>query len=294
MTRLVRKATLPALLRSFAAGVVLLLAAAAGGCASGRPATRVTVLTYNIYHGEDANGRSNLDAVAAIINTLRPDLVALQEVDNKTTRVKGLDLTAELSRRTGMAGHFAKAMDYAGGGYGEAVLSRLPVLGVTNHALPHTAGAEPRAALEVEVQLADGRRVLFVGTHLDHQRDPANRNAQAARIRELYADSKLPVILAGDLNAVPESDVISLLASEWLWTAQSNPAPTYPAVEPDCLIDYIMVKPAGQWRVVGTRVIEEKVASDHRPVLAVLELLPEKQVSGGRGRSRLSQKANRK
>jgi endonuclease/exonuclease/phosphatase family metal-dependent hydrolase len=185
-------------------------------------------------------------------------------------------------------------MDYAGGGYGEAVLSRLPVLGVTNHALPHTAGAEPRAALEVEVQLADGRRVLFVGTHLDHQRDPANRNAQAARIRELYADSKLPVILAGDLNAVPESDVISLLASEWLWTAQSNPAPTYPAVEPDCLIDYIMVKPAGQWRVVGTRVIEEKVASDHRPVLAVLELLPEKQVSGGRGRSRLSQKANRK
>jgi endonuclease/exonuclease/phosphatase family metal-dependent hydrolase len=79
------------------------------GAKLGSP-TRVAVLTYNIYHGEDANGDSNLDAVAKIINLLEPDLVALQEVDKKTTRVKGLDLTAELSKRTGMKGvrRFAK------------------------------------------------------------------------------------------------------------------------------------------------------------------------------------------
>ena len=102
--------------------VVLVFSLSPGLCAAAESPVRVTVLTYNIYHGADANGGSNLDAVAKIINTLRPDLVALQEVDNKTTRAKGLDLTAELSRRTGMAGVFGKAMDFAGGGYGEAVL----------------------------------------------------------------------------------------------------------------------------------------------------------------------------
>jgi hypothetical protein len=75
------------------------------GAKLGSP-TRVAVMTYNIYHGEDANGGSNLDAVAKIINSLKPDLVALQEVDKKTTRAKGLDLTAELSKRTGMKGVF--------------------------------------------------------------------------------------------------------------------------------------------------------------------------------------------
>ena len=108
--------------------ITLLFLLGAGLCAAAEAPVRVTVLTYNIYHGEDANGGSTLDAVAKVINSLKPDLVALQEVDNKTTRAKGLDLTAELSQRTGMQGVFGKAMDFAGGGYGEAVLSRLPIL----------------------------------------------------------------------------------------------------------------------------------------------------------------------
>ncbi|MHA2218777.1 MAG: endonuclease/exonuclease/phosphatase family protein, partial [Candidatus Hodarchaeales archaeon] len=76
--------------------VILVFSVCGGGCGGAKigPPTRVSVLTYNIYHGEDANGGSNLDAVAEIINLLEPDLVALQEVDQKTTRAKGLDLTA--------------------------------------------------------------------------------------------------------------------------------------------------------------------------------------------------------
>ncbi len=99
--------------------IILVVSVCAGGCADAKlgPPTRIAVMTYNIYHGEDANGGSNLDAVAKIINSLKPDLVAFQEVDKKTTRAKELDLTAELSKRTGMKGVFGKAMDYAGGGY---------------------------------------------------------------------------------------------------------------------------------------------------------------------------------
>lgn len=256
------------------AQILLILMGFLCGCAATPPSMRITVLTYNIHHSEDANGQSNLDAVASIINTFRPDLVALQEVDSKTTRVQGLDLAAELSQRTGMAGRFGKAMDYAGGEYGNAVLSRLPILAATTHPLPATAGVEPRAALETEIRLPDGRSLRFVSTHLDHQSNPENRKAQAARLRDLFADSPLPIILAGDLNDTPDSETLALLVGEWSDTGRTNPLPTCPADNPKRKIDYILFKPSDCWRIVETRVVDEKVASDHRPVLAVLELLP--------------------
>jgi len=239
--------------------IILLIGVCAGGCTDVKiesPA-RVAVLTYNIYHGEDANGGSNLDAIARIIKSLEPDLVALQEVDNKTARAKGLDLTAELSRRTGMHGVFGKAMDYDGGGYGEAVLSRYPVIETKNNPLPHSAKAEPRAALEIHIELPGGMKMAFAGTHLDHQRD-----------------YDLPIVLAGDLNAAPGSDPINLLSRQWSYAAQDNPQPTFPSVKPVRKIDYIMYKPKSRWKVVEVRVIDEKVASDHCPVFVVLELLP--------------------
>jgi endonuclease/exonuclease/phosphatase family metal-dependent hydrolase len=248
-----------------------------GGCAGSKHESpvRIAVLTYNIYHGEDANGGSNLDAVAGIINSLQPDLVALQEVDNKTGRAKGLDLTSELSRRTGMQGVFGKAMDYDGGGYGEAVLSRHPIIETKNNPLPHTPKAEPRAALEIHIELAGGVKMAFVGTHLDHQRDQSNRMMQASRIIELYENYDFPIVLAGDLNATPGSDPINLLLGQWSDAARDNPQPTFPSTKPSRRIDYIMYKPKGRWKVVEVRVIDEKVASDHCPVLAVLELLPD-------------------
>jgi endonuclease/exonuclease/phosphatase family metal-dependent hydrolase len=229
-------------------------------------------LTYNIYHGEDANGNSNLDAVAGIINSLGPDLVALQEVDNKTTRSKGLDLTAELSKRTGMKGVFGKAMDYAGGGYGEAVLTRHPIVYTKNNLLPHIADTEPRAALEVHIELPSGERIVFVGTHLDHLRDQKNRMEQSGRIKDLFEDCDRPIILAGDFNAVPGSDPINLLSGEWAFAFQLDPKPTFPSVSPNRKIDYIMYKPKERWEVIEKRVIDEKITSDHCPVFTVLEL----------------------
>ncbi|MHC4112347.1 MAG: endonuclease/exonuclease/phosphatase family protein, partial [Planctomycetota bacterium] len=229
--------------------VILVFSVCGGGCSGAKigPPTRVSVLTYNIYHGEDANGGSNLDAVARIINSLKPDLVALQEVDQNTTRAKGLDLTAELSKRTGMNGFFGKAMDYAGGGYGEAVLSGYPVLETKNNPLGHSAKAEPRTALEVQIELPTGVKIAFVGTHLDHQRDPSNRMMQAKRIIELYENYELPIILAGDLNAVVGSDPIKLLGRVWGYAAEGDPQPTFPSVRPRRKIDYIMYKPKDRW-----------------------------------------------
>jgi len=234
----------------------------------------VRVLSYNIHHGEGVDGVFDLERLARVIMAVDPDLVALQEVDRATTRSSGVDQAAELGRLTGLYAVFGKAMDYAGGGYGEAILSRWPFLRVDDHLLPASEDHEPRAALKVTVEIGgSGREIVFIGTHLDHTRDPADRKAQVLRINELFLpETRLPMILAGDLNALPESEPMSILLREWADAAVGNPEPTIPSDDPARRIDYVLYRPAGVWRVVEVRVLDEEIASDHRPLLAVLEL----------------------
>jgi len=82
-------------------------------------------MTYNIHHGRGADGEINLERIAEVITRAKPDLVALQEVDVKTRRSGGVDQAAKLGELTGMSHFFAEAMPFQGGGYGNAVLSRI-------------------------------------------------------------------------------------------------------------------------------------------------------------------------
>ena len=54
------------------------------------------------------------------------------------------------------------------------------------------------------------------------------------------------------------------------------PAFTFPSRDPVKRIDYVMIRPPERWRVVESRVVEEEAASDHRPLLVVLQRLPAK------------------
>jgi len=235
----------------------------------------VRVLTFNIYHGETVNAATDfdLDLLAKVISDVNPDLVALQEVDFKTKRARNLDLVTELGKRTKLAPLFGKAMTYDGGEYGEGVLSGYSFLTTRNHALGAQAGKEPRAALEVTVILNSGDTIRFVGTHLDHTRDETDRINQANQLNKLLVRDNKPAIIAGDLNARPDSETMSIFFKNWTESSSEN-IPTAPAINPRSKIDYILFRPANRWRVLETRVIDEQVASDHRPVLSVLELLP--------------------
>ncbi|MFC1629488.1 endonuclease/exonuclease/phosphatase family protein [Gemmatimonadota bacterium] len=237
-------------------------------------ALMVRVLSYNIHHGEGVDGVFDLERLARVIREVDPDLVALQEVDRATTRSSGVDQAAELGRLTGLHSVFGKTMDFAGGGYGVAILSQWPILRVEDHMLPASEDREPRAALSVTVEFGEnGREIVFISTHFDHTRDPVDRKAQALRINELFSDEiGQPMILAGDLNAPPESEPIGILLEDWSDAAVGDPRPTSPSDGQARRIDYVLYRPAGIWRVVDVRVLDEEIASDHRPLLAVLEL----------------------
>jgi endonuclease/exonuclease/phosphatase family metal-dependent hydrolase len=233
----------------------------------------IKVLTFNIYHGATMKGDFDLDYIAGIIKEADPDLVALQEVDFRTRRAHGMDLVTELGFRVKMAPLFGRAMSYDGGEYGDGILSRYSFISTRNVPLPFSGNREPRTALEAVVQLSSGDTVVFVSTHLDHLADDTDRLLQTNRINELFPTGSRPVILAGDLNAVPGSEPIANLEEVW-GTSYDRfaPVPTFPSDGPGRKIDYVMYYPRDRWKVHSTEVICDSIASDHCAYLVVLEL----------------------
>ena len=185
----------------------------------------------------------------------------------------------ELGRLTGMAVRFGPAQHYEGGLFGNAVLTRLPILDVVIHPLPYTESTPervtyPRAAIAVVVRGPGERPIRFVSTHFQHN-VPEDRVAEAEAVNGLFADpgDPLPTILAGDINAQPADEPVQVLQQRWTSTVENPPAPSAPSVKPTSRIDYIFYLPEARFRLVQAEVIAESMASDHRPVLAVVELL---------------------
>jgi endonuclease/exonuclease/phosphatase family metal-dependent hydrolase len=231
------------------------------------------VLTYNIHHGEGVDGKVDLPRIADVIKGATPDVVAVQEVDQGTQRTAHVDQPAELARLTGLKCIFARNIDWEGGGYGTAVLTRLPVKGVEQHRLPSHYKGEQRGVQVVELGAGDDTFVFFA-THLNYRPEEDERLDSVKKIRSLlpaYGDA--PMVLAGDLNAEPGSETMKQFGVDWQ-RANAEPVKTYPAEAPAKQIDYVLVRPAERWTIVEVRVLDEAVASDHRPVLAVFERVP--------------------
>jgi endonuclease/exonuclease/phosphatase family metal-dependent hydrolase len=223
---------------------------------------RLRVLTYNIHHGEGMDGKIDYERLSKVISDLRPDVVALQEVDSKTQRSSGVAQAKLLGQLTQMEHVFGQAMPFQGGGYGGAILSRFPIDIAENYPLPFQPGQEPRAALSVTVKPDNGLpEFIFVGTHLCH-RSSETRMWQAQQINRVFpAEGETPVIVAGDLNARPGSEPMKeLLEERWV-----------DMVAPLSRIDYVLTRKGDPWHVVDVDIIEELVVSDHKPVLVVLE-----------------------
>src|SRR5215217_7272107 len=131
---------------------VFVLTLFCSGSFSSVPAARKTlrVMTYNIHVGVGMDKQLDLQRIADVINQQRPDLVGLQEVDRNVKRTEGKDEIAELAAMTKMDFAFAPNLDYQGGKYGVAILSRLPIRNTVHRMFENKREAERRGMLEVE------------------------------------------------------------------------------------------------------------------------------------------------
>lgn len=232
----------------------------------GQAERTLKVLTYNIHHANPPSkpGVIDIKAIAKVISESGAGLVGVQEVDVHTRRAGvGLDQAAELARLTGMNFYFAKSIDYDGGDYGLAILSKFPILHGETLPLP-LEGGEHRAMGVVTIEPAPGSRMLFATTHLDLK--PNNRVLQVAFIKSYFAKQNLPAILCGDFNSTPGSDTIRELDTMFRRSAIPSGL-TFPMNKPDREIDFVMFRPGEKFPVKSHRVIPEEYASDHLPVL---------------------------
>jgi len=255
-------------------GVVATIAMAPLAHAVSESSSELKIMSYNIHHGAGADGKVDLQRIADVIARENPDLVCLNEVDCRVKRSGGVDQTAELGRLAGMHAMFAKAIDYRGGEYGNAVLSREKPLSVVRVPLP---GEEPRVLLACEFS-----DCWFFATHLDSRTvagdtEPANV-LSASIIREVAAErvKSKPVFLAGDWNARPKSKTVAaikkfmailspLRGRTWHGFKTHDPSREY-------CIDYITVDTAhaGGFAVKEAYIVPDAIASDHYPVVVTL------------------------
>jgi endonuclease/exonuclease/phosphatase family metal-dependent hydrolase len=138
--------------------------------------------------------------------------------------------------------------------------------------VPLPEGNEPRVALSVDVRLPDDVPVTVVNVHFDWVKDDRFRFAQAETLAKYLDALEAPYILLGDFNDMPGSRTLALFTSRAGEAVKpEGDRLTFSATDPRREIDFIFFAPAAAWRARDVRVIDERVASDHRPVLAVLD-----------------------
>ena len=220
------------------------------------------LMSYNIKNANGMDNVCNFQRIANVINNASPDVVAIQEVDSMTNRSGQKYVLGEIADRTQMHGYFAPAIDYDGGKYGIGLLTKQVPLRLQSLPLP---GREEARTL-ILAEFAD---YIYCCTHMSLTEEDRMKSLEL--VKAFTSSSTKPLFLAGDMNAEPESGFIKELQKDF--QILSNPKQhTFPAPDPKETIDYIatLKQNAKGFAVISAKVINEPMASDHRPILVEL------------------------
>jgi len=216
------------------------------------------VVSYNIHSGRDLFWRKRLKHMSQTLLQLGADVIGLQEVHQNSRYGYQADyLAGQLQYRA----IFAPSIPLADGGYGNAVLTRLPVCDSRIVTLP--ARTESRCVLQTTLLWKGGKIDVWV-THLSLKQ--VCRNEQLETLKRLIQQSKdRPLILMGDFNTT-KAAFPSLLV-DCAQETNNHLLPTLPSFQRR--IDYLFASP--HWHIQQYNVIDVRW-SDHVPLSARLEL----------------------
>jgi endonuclease/exonuclease/phosphatase family metal-dependent hydrolase len=227
---------------------------------------KLKLATYNIHACIGRDGRYDPARTVEVLQELNADVLALQEVEHHD--IEGSDLLEYLAGKTGLAAVAGPNRMRENRHYGNALLSRLPILSANRVDLT-LPGREARGALDVTLE-GGPRRVQVVATHLGLR--PWERRQQVRKLLKLFDIGSADIhMLLGDLN-------------EWfLWGRplrwlhahfKQTPHPaTFPAARPFMALDRVWVHPRRRLIKLEAHASNlARVASDHLPLKAVIEL----------------------
>jgi len=227
--------------------------------------TRLRVATYNVHSGVGVDRRFRPERIVDVIGELGADVVALQEV---LSPVRGFDVHAHLREATGLYLVTMATMQLAGGTFGNAVLSRWPILELVEHGLA-VGSREPRGAIDATIG-RDARELRVIATHLGLR--ASERSAQLSRLLDLVkAAPELPTVLAGDFNMTRGR--ARELRAHAAHLGKHDALATFPSIAPVLPLDRIFaLHGASIVDVAVHRSRRARVASDHLPLVATVEL----------------------
>ena len=247
---------------------------------------KLRLMTYNVHRCVGTDRKLDVERVAEVIAAENADVVALQELDVRRARTRGVDQAHRLAELLKMRSHFHPAMAVEEELYGDAILTALPEKKVKADGLPlypRIPGLEPRGAIWITVEVG-GTPVQIINTHLGLVPQEQKRQA-AALLGEGWVTHeawKAPGILLGDFNATPYSATYRMLRTALRDAQASSPAwprpatATFPSSFPFMRIDHVFLTKGLETRGVSSPYDgRARVASDHLPLVVDLEITAE-------------------
>ncbi len=238
----------------------------------------IRVMTFNIHHGMGMDKQVNLSRIAEVIDICNADIIGLNEVDRYFSKRSLYEDQANwLANQLKMEHAFSPAISKSSKPliekrqYGNALLSRFPIISRKSHRINEISGIiEGRSLLDVTIQI-DKQPVQIYVTHLSL--NPFLHKKQTDFIVNDHQKVSNPVILMGDLNMRPGSKVWKKLAKDFqdTWHVKGNSVgSTYPSLRPRARLDYIFA--SHDFRIIDAKVITKiPHASDHLPVTATID-----------------------
>jgi len=222
---------------------------------------KLRVASYNVRACADVGFDPSV--IAKDVVEVGADVVGLQEVDENNRR-SNIDTVKLLNEACGYDCRFAKAIDYKGGEYGHAVMSRLNV--ISSKVVPLSSeGCENRVAM-VNVIEKDGVKFQFVNTHLDHT-SLERRTVQYGEVKDAI-DTSMPYIITGDFNTCDFNEFdLFVKDGAYLVNNKDNYLPSF--IPSAIAIDNIVLSKEFKYLGCG---IQTVIHSDHRMIWADIEL----------------------
>jgi endonuclease/exonuclease/phosphatase family metal-dependent hydrolase len=238
----------------------------------------IRIVTYNIHRAIGVDRRFRPERIVRILRHHGPDVVLLQEVDEGAPRSRELDMARELAAELGFA-HLAVGHNVSlrKGRYGNATLSRFPILRERNIDLTVPAGWIRRGCQHTSIAPVPGKPALEIfNLHLGLSARERERQVELLARSSEFASlgPEVPCLVAGDFNdwrSRLRPVFTNGLGFHCATDGRSGhrPLATFPSFSPRGGLDRIYYR--GPLRLLGVRRCRlqvARVASDHRPVIA--------------------------
>lgn len=233
----------------------------------------ITMMTYNI-RGHYIMSSRTVDKIATVIKSAAPDVVAIQEVDQKYVK----DCAEQLGTKTGMKSRFLLTHST---NYGIVLLSKEEPLGVQTHLIPKGAGGGTDKADPDDnrgVIIAEFADYYFLSTH--YSLNANDRDVATKYIIDFAKSVSKPVFLGGDLNVKENYRAMVTFKNNGFSILNDTKVLTYPADAPTECIDYILGYDKSSettYTVTGRGIADQSeialtAVSDHLPVYVKVKL----------------------